>query len=601
MALGMDTPIGSGSRKCRTASRLLASIALAWPAAAVAQSASDILPPTREEITRQQATQPGIPAPRVEVEGVVEHSPCALEGPEFATIRFQVQRVEFDGLKGMTAADLAPAYQSYVGRDEPISVVCEIRDRAATMLRKAGYVAAVQVPEQRIADGIIHFNVLMAHLTQVRVRGDASGAERLIAGYMNQLTREEVFNKFQAERYLLLASDIPGYSVRLTLHPAGTTPGEVIGDVTVQRTPVYVDANVQNAGSDSLGPWGGLLRGQFYGLTGLGDRTTISAFTTSDLKEQQTLQLGHDFRLGAEGLSISDLFTYAWAKPSIPNAKVRANTLLNTFEIGYPFVRKLTQSIRGAVGMDFVNQDVKLDGIDLTRDRLRVAYARLGMDALSSDFSRKGTSLAEPFWHFFAQIETRKGLSIFGASKYCGANGSRCLGIGDIPPSRLGGRSTAFVLRANASGELRPVQNISFALNMRAQTAWKPLLSFEEYSAGNYTVGRGYDPGTLIGDRGFGTQAEIRFGSLIQRSANRPAIQAYAFWDYARISNLDKLTVLDQSNQLNSVGGGARIGFGRFALDAALAVPLTRVGLLNEKPNPRLLISLTSRLWPWSI
>ncbi len=567
----------------------------------MAQSASDILPPTREEITRQQTKQPEIRAPKVEVQGAVERSPCALDGPEFATVRLQVQRVEFDGLKGMTAADLAPAYQSYVGRDEPISVVCEIRDRAATMLRNAGYVAAVQVPEQRIADGIIHFNVLMAHLTQVRVRGDASGAERLIAGYMDQLTGEEVFNKFQAERYLLLASDIPGYSVRLTLHPAGTTPGQVIGDVTVQRTPVYVDANVQNSGSRALGRWGGLVRGQFYGLTGLGDRTTITAFTTSDLKEQQTVQLGHDFRIGPEGLSISDLFTYAWARPSIPNAKVRANTLLNTFEIGYPFLRKLTQSIRGSVGMDFVNQDVKLDGIDLTQDRLRVAFARLGVDSSSSDFSRQGTSLAEPFWRFAAQFEMRKGVSIFGASKYCGPTGSRCLGIGEIPPSRLEGRSTAFVLRANAFGELRPVPNISFALNARAQTAWKPLLSFEEYSAGNYTVGRGYDPGTLIGDRGFGTQVEIRFGSLVQRSEKKPAIEAYAFWDYARISNLDKLTILDQSNHLNSVGGGARIGFGGFALDAALAFPLTRVGLFNEKPGPRLLVSLSSRLWPWRI
>ena len=45
-----------------------------------------------------------------------------------------------------------------------------------------------------------------------------------------------MFNRYQAERYLLLASDIPGYVVRLTLRPAGTVPGDVIGDVTVQRT-----------------------------------------------------------------------------------------------------------------------------------------------------------------------------------------------------------------------------------------------------------------------------------------------------------------------------------------------------------------------------
>ncbi|MEO7865787.1 MAG: POTRA domain-containing protein, partial [Sphingomicrobium sp.] len=309
-----------------TTCALLAPAALAWPASASAQSASDILPPTREEVTRQQTIQPPIQAPRLEVEGGVERSPCALEGPEFAAIRLDVKGVQYEGLKGMTAAELAPAYQYFVGRNEPSSVVCEIRDRAATMLRNAGYVAAVQVPEQRIADGVIRFKVLMAHLTQVRVRGDASGAERIIAGYMNQLTGEEVFNKYQAERYLLLASDLPGYTIRLTLRPAGTAPGEVVGDVTVQRTPFYADANIQNAGSHELGPWGGLIRGQIFGLTGFGDRTTISAFSTSDLQEQQTLQLGHDFRLGSEGLSISDLFTYAWARPSIPGtSRVRAN------------------------------------------------------------------------------------------------------------------------------------------------------------------------------------------------------------------------------------------------------------------------------------
>ena len=105
------------------------------------------------------------------------------------------------------------------------------------------------MPEQKITEGTVRFNVLMAHLTQVRVRGDATGAEAIIAGYLNQLTKEPVFNRYDAERYLLLASDLPGYTVRLTLRPAGTAPGEVVGDVTVQRTPAYVDFNVQNGGS----------------------------------------------------------------------------------------------------------------------------------------------------------------------------------------------------------------------------------------------------------------------------------------------------------------------------------------------------------------
>jgi len=592
----------SRRRLIRTQCKLvLLSSALASAASsAAAQTTPPVLPPTREEVTRQEPQVPIDRAPRLEVEGAIERAPCALDNPEFQNIRITVRGAEFEGLQGLTPEELAPSYSALVGTEQPISVVCEIRDRAATILRNAGYIAAVEVPEQRIADGTVRFRVLMAKLTQVRVRGDASGAERTIAGYLNQLTRRPVFNRFEAERYLLLASDLPGYTVRLTLRPTGTAPGEVIGDVTVQRIAAYADVNVQNAGSRELGRWGGLARAQLFGLTGFADRTTIAAFTTADLKEQQTVQLGHDFRLGPQGLGLGGMFTYAWARPSIEgDSDVRARTLLATLQADYPLIRSLARNLRGSVGMDIVNQDVEIDSIDLTRDRLRVAFARLGLDAISTNFSG-GRSLAEPKWRVASTLELRKGLSILGATKPCGPTGADCLGADDIPPSRLEGRSTAAVVRALLYGEYRPTPIVTLALGARGQYAWKPLLSFEEFSAGNYTVGRGYDPGSLIGDRGWGTQAELRFGSAIPKSAKRAGVQGYVFWDHARISNLDELFVVEGSKHLDSIGVGARATYDRFVVDAALAIPLTRIGLENRKPDPRFLISLTSRLWPWS-
>jgi hemolysin activation/secretion protein len=573
-------------------------ILLSFPIPAAAQDAPRPLQPTREEVERPVTPTPTRRGPKLEVEGGVERSPCALAGPEYQSIHFVLRGAEFDNLQGLTAGQLASAYEPYVGRDVPISVVCDIRDRAGTILRNAGYIAAVQVPEQKISDGTVHFQVLMAHLTQVRVRGDATGAERVIAGYLNQLTKETVFNRFDAERYLLLASDLPGYTVRLTLRPAGTVPGEVIGDVTVQRTPAYADLNVQNGGSKELGPWGGLVRGEVFGLTGLGDRTSLSLFTTPDFHEQQTIQLAHDFRLGPEGLSIGDNFTYAWARPSIPDATVLARTLLNTFEIGYPLIRRQAETIRASAGMDYVNQDVKLEGIRLTRDRLRVGFLRLGIDTAPEDYN--GFNLSEAPWRVSGVLEFRKGMHIFGATHDCGPLGADCLGQGEVPPSRIEGRSDAAVLRYTLFAEARPIEKLTLALGARLHSAWKPLLSFEEFSVGNYTVGRGYDPGALLGDRGVGTQAEIRFGSRTPASARRAAVEGYAFWDHAWVHNLDKIFTVPGSDHVNSVGGGARVNFERFALDAALALPLTRVGIDNEKPAPRFLISLTSRLWPWS-
>lgn len=570
-----------------------------WPSVLTAQAAPppQVAPPTREEVTRPVANPPQPPS-RLQVEGGIERAPCALDGPQFRSIHFVLRGAEFDGLQGLTRADLAQAYQQYVGRDVPIAVVCEIRDRAATALRDAGYISAVQVPEQRIEGGVIHFQVLMAHLTQVRVRGEAAGAETVLAAYLNQLTKRPLFNRYEAERYLLLASDLPGYTVRLTLRPAGTAPGDVIGDVTVQRLPAYVDFIVQNGGSEELGPWGGLLRAQLFGLTGRGDRTTMSLFSTSDLHEQQTVQLGHEMRLGGEGMTLGGSFTYAWARPHVPNAHVYAKTMLATAELGYPFVRRQAETVRGSLGMDIIDQNVWFNHVPLTRDRLRVAFLRLGVDAIPSDIGPR-FSINEPPWHFNALGEVRQGIHGLGASHDCGPLAVNCLGPGDIPPSRLEGKSDATVLRLTAYGELRPIPKLTFALGLRAQYAWKPLLSFEYFSAGNYTIGRGYDPGSLLGDRGYGTQMELRYGSRIPVSLKRPAIEGYLFWDHAKVGHRDSPIIASKREHLNSVGAGARVNWDRFVLDAGLAVPLTHLGPFNAKPDPRFLVSLTTRLWPW--
>src|SRR3546814_4500244 len=156
---------------------------------------------------------------------------------------------------------LRPAYAEYIGTTQPIAVVCDIRDRAATILRDAGYIAAVEIPEQRIAEGSVRFQVLMAKLVGVRVRGDAGRAERTIAGYPERLTEEEVFNRTDAERYLLLAGDLPGYDVRLAVRSAEAGPGEGIGEVAVIRTPGQIDFKVPNFGSQVSGRLVEVLRG----------------------------------------------------------------------------------------------------------------------------------------------------------------------------------------------------------------------------------------------------------------------------------------------------------------------------------------------------
>jgi hemolysin activation/secretion protein len=578
---------------------------LAGASAAPAQTAPNLpRPPTREEVERPQPRRSEA-RPRLRVEGDVERAPCALAGEAYSAIRFTPRSVTFGGLKALPESALRSAFEPYLGHEQPVAIVCEIRDRAATILREAGYLAAVEIPEQRIAAGDLRLEVLMAKLVAIRVRGDAGRAERVIARYLEKLTGEEVFNRYQAERYLLLARDLPGYDVRLALKSAGAGRGEVIGEVTVRRQPGEAIASVQDYGSRELGRWGALVRGEVYGLTGLGDRTTLAVFTTADLHEQQTVQAGHDFRIGGEGLTLGGMLTYAWADPELadPALHIAAKTLLATFEASYPLIRTQAATLRGGAGLDLIDQKVRFNGLDLSRDKLRVAFFRLDLDRIDrmSLGERAGYSAAEPRWRVGGRIELRQGLRFLGASQPCGPAFARCTAPGAVPPGRLEGDAGATLLRFEALGEYRPRPKLAFAAGVRAQLSGDPLLSFEQYSAGNYTIGRGYDPGTLLADRGFGVQSEVRYGSLTAPAPRKLAWQAFAFFDGARVSEAGRIPVLAGGRTLASAGAGLRAALGDGArLEAVLAVPLKRAGLQTERGDPRLLLSFTTRLWPWS-
>ena len=547
------------------------------------QAAAQSIAPTREELTR--ARPPEAPRSNLNVVGDVERSPCPLADPQYADIRVTVSDVQFNNLKGASPEDLRHTWAEYAGTDQPVAIICEIRDRAATYLRDQGYLAAVQVPTQRIENGIVKLEVLFARVTAIRARGQTSGAEAKLAGYLSRLTEDEVFNRNRAERYLLLARDLPGYNVQLTLKPAGTGPGELVGEVSVVRQPFSLDLMVQNLAAQSSGRWGAQLRGQAYGITGLGDATYASIYSTLDFKEQQILQFGHSFRPGNEGLTVNGHFTYAWTKPDIQQANndpdLEATTLFATLGLAYPLIRSQRRNLTLSGGFDWVDQKVDFFG-PLARDHIRIGWLRADYDAVDLSSRR-------PAWRIAGNLELRQGLDVFGAS-------DRCCEIGKTPTSRGDGDPTATLIRANGTAEVALGRQFAVAFSPRAQLAFDPLLSFEEFTGGNYTIGRGYEPAVISGDSGVGAALELR-GPRIPFSRNRFAVQPYVFGDALWVWNKN---LSGDPDHLTSAGGGFRATFeDKIALDAVLAVPLEKTGILNERGDVRGLITLTTRLLPW--
>ena len=572
-------------------------MAIASPALAQGQPPA---PPTREDLAVGRDAAPRDRANRFSVEGDIERGPCPLADPAFASTRVTFSSVEFTGLPGVPASVLDPAWRHLAGQEMPVAALCEVRDRAASILRGLGYLAAVQVPPQRIdAGGTVRMDVLAARLVEVQLRGDAGNSERLIAAHLEKLTAQEWFNTREAERHLLLLEDLPGFDVRLVLRSAGRQPGEVVGDVVIARRPIDLVAGAQNLGSRPTGREGAFVALTLNDLIGLGDRTTLSYYNTLDWDEQFILRGAHDLALGSDGLRLGGSVLIGRSKPDLGGAPFRTDTFAAEAHLSYPFIRRQAQTLVGTAGFEVIDQELEFGNTLLSDDQLRIAFARIDHELVdpASIAGVGGFTAREPRWRSAVSLELRQGIGGLGASHDCRPIAD-CLPP-NVPISNFFADPSSFVARLQGAFEFRPVPLLTVAVSPLAQFSDGPLLSYEQLSLGNYTIGRGFDPGIAIGDRAIGAAFELRYGSLFPRRKDALALEPFVFLDAAK-AWVDDAVAAPDPRRVVSAGGGLRARWGdRLDLGLTVAVPLERAGFQTARGDVRVLATATVRLLPW--
>ncbi|CAN5403592.1 ShlB/FhaC/HecB family hemolysin secretion/activation protein [soil metagenome] len=586
--------------------RALLLTTLASPMPLFAQTRPQVeLPPPSPEITN--------PAPQVSVDSsrVDETAGCPLADPKLASVTAKIDRIAYVGAPlaaGAAGADtqyapVAPVLLELLtqhviapgGTAQPIAVVCGLRDTANAALRKAGYVASVQIPPQEIKDGTLRLMVIAAKLVEVRVVGDVGHFRSTVEKRSAALMALDPLNRFAAERILLLAGDIPGLKIQLALRPAGRGPGEVIGELKVDAQPFALLANIQNYGSRQLGREIASLRGEAYGLTGLDDRTYLSFSNSLQWRETHVIQGGHDMGLGERGFRIGARASYALSNPSIPNLDLRSKSLIAGLDLSMPVVRALNHNLRAAAGFEWLTQRTIFHqgntDAPFTRDHIRVAYARLDGDARGYD------GAGNIVWSLEGYAQIRKGVDVLGASKRFEAKGG-------FQPSRFDGDPQATVVSGEVRATVRPVPIFAIEGSVYGQWANHSLLNLEEFSIGNLTYGRGYDPGSNGADRVIAARAQPRLQVIRPNDRFKLpfGVEVLGFYDWVRLYNLDPGT-LETKRSLASTGGGARLTLpNNLILDVLYAHPLYRALSTDlARPSDRVLVSLTLKLLPWGL
>lgn len=534
--------------------------------------------PSREEVTPPAPEDAPTSNVSVDSREAIVRSNCPFEASDLTLNLSAVTYVRPDG--SPVQPDIADALSGvgFATGAQPLKMVCTIRDEANAALARAGYIASVQIPPQNIDTGTLRLDVITARLTEVRIRGTPGPYADTLAARVEQLKALDPLNERDAERALLLAGDIPGLDVQLALRPAGTAPGDVIGDLNITYRPFAILANAQNYNSRQLGRETLYLRAEAYGLTGLSDVTYIGAQSTADFEEQRIAQIGHIFGLNSAGTTVGGRVTYAWSRPDLDVLDLRTNTLIAGIDVRHPLLRSLNSNVALTGGFDYVDQDTRVfngdTGALLNLDKLRIGYLRLEGDHRSSP-GQTGVSFS-----IEGGIELRKGFDIFDATPQ-----------GSFQASRIAGNAGAFVVRADMDAVFGIGPIFSLAAAARAQWTDDPLLNYEEFSLGNLTIGRGYDPGANSGDRAVGMRAEARATIPV---GDDFGVQAFGFYDKVYLTNLDPFST-ETDREFASWGGGVRVTLpNRALLEVTYAKPEDRALSVDAGPPPeRVLVSLT--------
>lgn len=588
----------TGAKRFLTAVSSVSLLSAAVAGSAIAQTQNPQTPttpvgghlPTRPELTQPVPNAPSRARIRVRDQGAMSQAPCPLSTSD---LNVTITSVVFDSADGTPLPAGVAAALRGVGPDStgetPIKAVCRIRDNANDALHRAGYIAAVQFPASNdLSTHVLHLMVVTAFIQEIRVHGDAGPFRKLIDERIRQLKALRPLNQFDAERILLEARDIPGFEASLSLRSAGTTPGAVIGDLTLARRPYDILVNAQNYGSPVVGPGTAFVRAEFYGLTGHADETYIGVSSTTQVQEQRVVQIGHLMGLGRRGDTIGASLIAAWSRPDLGALDLRTDSTIANVEYTHGFLRTINHSLRLSTGLDIVEQKTRVFTAGapspLNLDKLRIAYVDLG----------GGFQIPDRFggarFVLRGNLGLRQGLDILDATE-------RGKTIDGFQPSRPEGDPKAFVVRADADAVLAFGPVFSLATKLQSQWAKRPLLSYDEYSVGNLSIGRGYDPGANSGDSALGLRTELR--AHIRDLGHGLNGDVYTFYDTVHLWNADVAST-ERNRTLDSWGAGFRVILPRHMVaEFMYAKPLDKALTIDKAPpKARILVSLTMQFGP---
>jgi len=525
-----------------------------------------------------QVPAAGSPLPRVlppEPASVAPAMPTAPEQPAKPTqaIDVTVTSVSIEGVTAYDQAAFADATRDLIGPAVPLARIEAARSAILRRYRDDGYVlSAVSVSID--AGGVLRLLITEGHIASVKLSADIGPAGARVLRFLQRLTEKNPIDEATLERYLLLAQDVPGVTLHAVLQPVPGEPGALNLIAEVSRAAISGLATTDNYASRYTGPVESLLVLDANSFTSFGERSEVSLYHA--WPNSQTFgQASTEIFLGDSGLRLRVYGGSGQTSPTGPLALEGYLGITNVFgaALTFPVIRSRTETLNMFGDLDATESTVSVlaDGqrSQASYDSLRVA--RFGTDYARSDLLLGGDRGAVNA----VSLRLSKGLEVFGASTDGGARLPRIGEAADFTKidGRISRTQTLFAPYEGATVALEGVLAGQFTNNV--------LPPSEEFYLGGLQYARGYDSGSITGDRALASTVELQFNTSLDLSSfalsDPVPAQVYGFYDWAETWQRDPQSL---RVRVASTGLGVRLTATRYA-----EIDLLGAARLNRYPT----------------
>ena len=479
-----------------------------------------------------------------------ETPPPAAEFAPGTSVR--INSVAVTGSSVYPPGVLSTFTEGLTGPSVPLSRVEQSRQELLAHYRADGYqLTKVSTVIDRAGD--LRFVVVEGYIADVKLEGDIGPAGTQVLRFLDRLLEERPIRFATLERFLLLANDIPGVTVRSVLRPSADDPAALTLIAQVTRKAVDGFLAADNRAFRQTGPEQLLAIGTFNSLSQFGEKTELSILHS--FNNTQTFgQAATEFFVGGSGLKVRLYGGQGGTNPSGDLRIVGYDGVTKVFggQVSYPIIRSRQESLLGIAAFDAIESDIHEDitpGVDrrASFDSLRVF--RAGADYTIQDLilggDRTGVNTATG--------RLSQGIEGLGASRY-----------GDPQAGRAGEHPSFFKF----SGEISRTQllfhpwtdaSVSLFGLVAGQVSNTVLPSAEKFFLGGIRYDRGFYSGEVTGDNALTTDVELQLTAPFTVTVGGEPItvepQYYIFQDWGETWENQRV---DPNKRLLSAGGGVR-------------------------------------------